>query len=191
MARNEEDIRDLVERELPGVYERIGRGDTKDQCQDFSEAILKVLLENGEDVIMVQSRTREGEPLHHFLLWREDGIGDPVLIDPTISQLYSGYNDIFIGSREELREMIFNDEYGSLEHEEDAREIFKEYWRKTLHLYEPDELYEDLKMKKPSKMDKAEFQEKWNENNEFKVIQREKHISDLGSRRSERYEGRY
>src|SRR5688500_12389372 len=117
MGRSAEDIRDLIEEELPAIYRDIQHGDTKDECQDFSEAILRVLLEHGEDVIMVQARTEEGEPLHHFLLWREDGREDPVMIDPTVTQLYTDksedselkrdHRNIFIGTREELKEMIF------------------------------------------------------------------------------------
>lgn len=187
MARDAEAIKDLIYDELPRIYAAIERGDVKDECMDFSEQLLVLLKSHGEDVIMVQSRDKDGEPLHHFLLWREAGTEAPVMIDPTFSQLFPEQKEIFIGTRDDLREDVLdNYDYHTEKHGAKARKTFDKYWPETLYLYRPTEEHPEVGEAQQSAftMKSQTFQDKWNAESAFKVIQREKYSkkSDVASK---------
>ena len=173
-----DEIRPLLAEHLPGSIRRAIRdGDTHDECQDFSTEVLRVLLEQGVDAIMVQSRERDGTPLHHFVLCMTHD-HEAVMIDPTVSQFHDSdkFKKIFIGSREDLREKLCDSA--------SSMRLFSEYWPERLHVYEPDGLYEELGVKSPRETPKEAFQEKWSS---YGVLQDE-HFVDIVSKKGGRKE---
>lgn len=167
-----DEIRPMLVDQLPkSVRRAIREGDTHDECQDFSEEVLKVLLENGADAIIVQSRDRDGTPLHHFVL-RMTSDYEAVMIDPTVSQFYhhDRFKKIFIGSREDLREQLCDSAHST--------KLFNEYWPERLYVYEPEGVYEELGVKPPSETPKREFQDKWSSYG----VKQDDHFVDLISK---------
>lgn len=47
------------------------------------------------------------DPLDHFYISAKEG-SDEVLVDPTIGQFIEGFNHVFVGSREKLRDLVLN-----------------------------------------------------------------------------------
>jgi len=133
----------------------VQRGDTADKCLDFSEEVLRALLEAGADAIMVQSRDGEGTPNHHYVLAQvgEGAEQRTVMVDPTVNQFYPKYKQIYVGTPEALRERVV--------HSGKDQKVFNEFWPSKSNLYIPDGLYEELGQPSPKLEDAASFQAKW------------------------------
>ncbi len=156
------------------IYDDIKNGETHNQCLDFSEIVLRELLDRGVDAIMVQSRDDSGTPIHHYVLAQVGSDIDrhPVIVDPTIGQFYHKYKDVFVGTQDEMHERFVK---GGK-----SQRIFDEYWPSKINVCEPESVYEDGQHTPPSKVDPKEFQEKWGD---FGVVQKERFTAAYSSKR--------
>jgi len=89
------------------VDPRVDAGTVYDNCLYFSDEIAIPLRRSGYEAGVSQSATYEAEPFNHvYVTVRIDGV--EVLVDPTIGQFLYGYNHVFVGTREALRDLVVN-----------------------------------------------------------------------------------
>lgn len=85
------------------VSPEIARGSFSLMCGTFSRELKIKLSIEGVNAEVVYADN--GDPLDHVYLQSTNGASE-VLIDPTIGQFLEGHNQVFVGGREQLRELV-------------------------------------------------------------------------------------
>lgn len=76
------------------------------QCGNYSMQLEKGLMQMNIEVTFSSSGSvHDGSGIHWYLVRNVDDV--EVIIDPTLGQFLIGYNHIFVGTREKLRDLVF------------------------------------------------------------------------------------
>ena len=77
----------------------------KGQCGTICEDLLEGLKTANVSVVMCRSGNRNSS-WHRYLTATDNGV--EVIIDPSIGQLIQDYNQVFVGTRQQLQQLVLN-----------------------------------------------------------------------------------
>lgn len=108
---------------------RIESGETRAMCGDATRNLLKAI---GNELPVVRMCSgHENANVHVYLVISGGSPDDDIIIDPTASQFISGYNGIFIGTRNELRQLVFKSKIVNTKSADNPQEAFERTWGNT------------------------------------------------------------
>lgn len=100
-----EDLQGRLSTNPSTVHAGIDADAVYDKCLSFSQELALPLRRFGYQATVSRSATYENEPFNHvYVVVQIDGV--EVLVDPTIGQFLEGHNNVFVGVRETLRDLV-------------------------------------------------------------------------------------
>jgi hypothetical protein len=74
-------------------------------------------------------------PHYYLIIPDKENSHKDLIIDPTYSMFLKGRSGIFIGSRAELRNLVFQSEIINTRYLDDPQRVFKEFWGDESKIY--------------------------------------------------------
>ena len=116
------------------VQESIRQGKTYGQCGNLTLACDNIL--RGELPVKKATSAYEDSTDHVYLVIEQERPTDDIITDATVSQHIKGHNEVFVGTREELRKLASGSTIINTHSKDNPQEAFERIWgSESLILY--------------------------------------------------------